>query len=153
MMLAVDIGNTNIVLGVYRKRDLLHHFRLSTARQSTVDEYGVMIHNLFHMSGISVKDVEGVIISSVVPPLVKTIEDMCIKYIGKDPLIVGPGLRRGLTYVMRIRVKLAQTGLLMQLLRLNNTNVHLSLLILVRLRLLIALMQVLIILVARLSPA
>lgn len=105
------------------------------------------------MSGISVKDVEGVIISSVVPPLVKTIEDMCIKYIGKDPLIVGPGLRRGLTYVMRIRVKLAQTGLLMQLLRLNNTNVHLSLLILVRLRLLIALMQVLIILVARLSPA
>ncbi|MEK3945943.1 pantothenate kinase [Paenibacillus odorifer] len=96
MMLAVDIGNTNIVLGVYRKRDLLHHFRLSTARQSTVDEYGVMIHNLFHMSGISVKDVEGVIISSVVPPLVKTIEDMCIKYIGKDPLIVGPGIKTGL---------------------------------------------------------
>lgn len=96
MMLAVDIGNTNIVLGVYRKRELLHHFRLSTARQSTVDEYGVMIHNLFHMSGISVKDVEGVIISSVVPPLVKTIEDMCIKYIGKDPLIVGPGIKTGL---------------------------------------------------------
>ncbi|MEK3967794.1 MULTISPECIES: type III pantothenate kinase [Paenibacillus] len=96
MMLAVDIGNTNIVLGVYRKRELLHHFRLSTARQSTVDEYGVMIHNLFHMSGVSVKDVEGVIISSVVPPLVKTIEDMCIKYIGKDPLIVGPGIKTGL---------------------------------------------------------
>ncbi|MEK5182835.1 type III pantothenate kinase [Paenibacillus odorifer] len=96
MMLAVDIGNTNIVLGVYRKRELLHHFRLSTARQSTVDEYGVMIHNLFHMSGISVKEVEGVIISSVVPPLVKTIEDMCIKYIGKDPLIVGPGIKTGL---------------------------------------------------------
>lgn len=48
------------------------------------------------MSGISVKDVEGVIISSVVPPLVKTIEDMCIKYIGKDPLIVGPGIKTGL---------------------------------------------------------
>jgi type III pantothenate kinase len=96
MMLAVDIGNTNIVLGVYRKRELLHHFRLSTARQSTVDEYGVMIHNLFQMSGISIKDVEGVIISSVVPPLVKTIEDMCKKYIGKDPLIVGPGIKTGL---------------------------------------------------------
>ena len=62
MMLAVDIGNTNIVLGVYRKRELLHHFRLNTARQSTVDEYGVLIYNLFQMSGISFKDVEGVII-------------------------------------------------------------------------------------------
>jgi type III pantothenate kinase len=96
MMLAVDIGNTNIVLGVYRKRELLHHFRLSTARQSTVDEYGVLIHNLFHMSNISFKDVEGVIISSVVPPLVQVIVEMCVKYIGKDPLLVGPGIKTGL---------------------------------------------------------
>lgn len=96
MMLAVDIGNTNIVLGVYRRQELLHHFRLSTARQSTVDEYGVLIHNLFHMSGISVKDIEGVIISSVVPPLVQVIVEMCVKYIGKDPLLVGPGIKTGL---------------------------------------------------------
>lgn len=96
MMLAVDIGNTNIVLGVYRKRELLHHFRLSTARQSTADEYGVLIHNLFHMSNISFKDVEGVIISSVVPPLVQVIVEMCVKYIGKDPLLVGPGIKTGL---------------------------------------------------------
>ncbi|QSF45183.1 MULTISPECIES: type III pantothenate kinase [Paenibacillus] len=96
MILAVDIGNTNIVLGVYRKRELLHHFRLSTARQSTADEYGVLIHNLFHMSNISFKDVEGVIISSVVPPLVQVIVEMCVKYIGKDPLLVGPGIKTGL---------------------------------------------------------
>lgn len=96
MMLAVDIGNTNIVLGVYKQRELLHHFRLSTARQSTVDEYGVLIHNLFTMSGIVVNQVEGVIISSVVPPLVQTIVDMCVKYIGKDPLLVGPGIKTGL---------------------------------------------------------
>ncbi|CAM4493285.1 type III pantothenate kinase [Paenibacillus typhae] len=96
MMLAVDIGNTNIVLGIYRKRELLHHFRLSTARQSTVDEYGVLIHNLFQMSNISFKDVEGVIISSVVPPLVQVIVEMCVKYIGKDPLLVGPGIKTGL---------------------------------------------------------
>ncbi|MNO25068.1 Type III pantothenate kinase [compost metagenome] len=96
MMLAVDIGNTNIVLGVYRGRELLHHFRLSTARQSTADEYGVLIHNLFHMSNISFKDVEGVIISSVVPPLVQVIVEMCVKYIGKEPLLVGPGIKTGL---------------------------------------------------------
>ncbi|MHA6534364.1 type III pantothenate kinase [Paenibacillus sp. BAC0078] len=96
MMLAVDIGNTNIVLGVYRGRELLHHFRLSTNRQSTADEYGVLIHNLFHMSNVSVKDVEGVIISSVVPPLVQVIVEMCVKYIGKEPLLVGPGIKTGL---------------------------------------------------------
>ncbi|WP_340020683.1 type III pantothenate kinase [Paenibacillus sp. FSL K6-1096] len=96
MILVVDIGNTNIVLGVYRERELLHHFRLSTARQSTVDEYGVLIHNLFSMSGLYFKDVEGVIISSVVPPLVQVIVEMCVKYIGKDPLLVGPGIKTGL---------------------------------------------------------
>lgn len=96
MILVVDIGNTNIVLGVYRERELLHHFRLSTARQSTVDEYGVLIRNLFNMSGLSFKDMEGVIISSVVPPLVQVIVEMCVKYIGKDPLLVGPGIKTGL---------------------------------------------------------
>ncbi|WP_405105871.1 type III pantothenate kinase [Paenibacillus sp. FSL K6-1217] len=96
MILVVDIGNTNIVLGVYRGSELLHHFRLSTARQSTVDEYGVMIHNLFSMSNLSFRDVEGVIISSVVPPLVQVIVEMCVKFIGKDPLLVGPGIKTGL---------------------------------------------------------
>ncbi|NQX49581.1 type III pantothenate kinase [Paenibacillus tritici] len=96
MILVVDIGNTNIVLGVYRGRELLHHFRLSTARQSTVDEYGVMIHNLFNMSNLSFKEVEGVIISSVVPPLVQVIVEMCVKFIGKEPLLVGPGIKTGL---------------------------------------------------------
>ncbi|ETT74933.1 type III pantothenate kinase [Paenibacillus sp. FSL R7-0204] len=96
MILVVDIGNTNIVLGVYRGSELLHHFRLSTARGSTVDEYGVMIHNLFSMSNLSFRDVEGVIISSVVPPLVQVIVEMCVKFIGKDPLLVGPGIKTGL---------------------------------------------------------
>ncbi|MFD2408427.1 type III pantothenate kinase [Paenibacillus rhizoplanae] len=96
MILVVDIGNTNIVLGVYRGSELLHHFRLSTARQSTVDEYGVMIHNLFSMSNLSFRDVEGVIISSVVPPLVQVIVEMCVKFIGKEPLLVGPGIKTGL---------------------------------------------------------
>lgn len=96
MILVVDIGNTNIVLGIYHNRELVHHFRLSTARQSTVDEFGVMIFNLFRMSDISIKDIEGVIISSVVPPLVNVFEEMCQKFIHKTPLVVGPGIKTGL---------------------------------------------------------
>ena len=69
MFLVVDVGNTNIVLGIYKERELLHHFRIGTNRQSTVDEYGVLIYNLFQMSNIDIKQIEGVIISSVVPPL------------------------------------------------------------------------------------
>ncbi|MFC7682274.1 type III pantothenate kinase [Paenibacillus sp. GCM10028914] len=96
MILVVDVGNTNIVLGIYQDKELLHHFRISTSRQSTVDEYGVLIHNLFQMSNILVSEIEGVIVSSVVPPLVGVVEEMCLKYIKKTPLIVGPGIKTGL---------------------------------------------------------
>ncbi|MFB9324336.1 type III pantothenate kinase [Paenibacillus aurantiacus] len=96
MILVVDVGNTNIVLGIYDKKTLLHHWRLSTNRSATVDEYGVLIHNLFHIAGVSVKDVEGVIISSVVPPLMRTLEQLCEQYLHKAPLVVGPGVKTGL---------------------------------------------------------
>ncbi|GIP45843.1 type III pantothenate kinase [Paenibacillus sp. J45TS6] len=96
MILVVDVGNSNIVLGIYKHRELLHHFRISTSRQSTVDEYGILIHSFFQMSGISTSEIEGIIISSVVPPLVNVLEEMCIKYVGKKPLIVGPGIKTGL---------------------------------------------------------
>ncbi|MDO7908591.1 type III pantothenate kinase [Paenibacillus sp. JX-17] len=96
MILVVDIGNTNIVLGIYKGRELLHHYRISTSRQATVDEYGVLIHNLFQMAHIEENEIEGVIISSVVPPLVNVIEATCMKYIHKKPLVVGPGIKTGL---------------------------------------------------------
>lgn len=96
MFLVVDVGNTNIVLGIYRQRELLHHFRISTNRQATVDEYGVLIHNLFHMSSINPGDIEGVIISSVVPPLMHVLEELCQKYLHHKPLVVGPGIKTGL---------------------------------------------------------
>ncbi|WP_410772322.1 type III pantothenate kinase [Fontibacillus sp. BL9] len=96
MFLVVDVGNTNIVLGVYRGRELLHHFRIGTNRQSTVDEYGVLIYNLFQMSKIDVEEIEGVIISSVVPPLMHVLEELCEKYLYHKPLIVGPGIKTGL---------------------------------------------------------
>lgn len=96
MILVIDIGNTNIVLGVYEGDKLLHNWRLSTSRQSTTDEYGVMIYNLFTMTKLSVKDIEGVILSSVVPPIMHTMEMLCKKYLNKAPLIVGPGVKTGL---------------------------------------------------------
>ncbi|MED4953404.1 type III pantothenate kinase [Paenibacillus macerans] len=96
MFLVVDVGNTNIVLGIYKERELLHHFRIGTNRQATVDEYGVLIYNLFQMSHIQVQDIEGVIISSVVPPLMHVLEALCEKYLRRKPLIVGPGIKTGL---------------------------------------------------------
>jgi type III pantothenate kinase len=96
MIFVVDVGNTNIVLGVYQAKNLLHHWRLSTNRSATADEYGIMIHNLFQISGIRVDDIEGVIISSVVPPLMHTLERVSTKYLKKTPLIVGPGIKTGL---------------------------------------------------------
>ena len=96
MFLVVDVGNTNIVLGIYRGKELLHHFRISTNRQATVDEYGVLIHNLFDMVGIRGSEMEGVIISSVVPPLMHVLEELCEKYLHHKPLVVGPGIKTGL---------------------------------------------------------
>ncbi|MCM3631346.1 type III pantothenate kinase [Paenibacillus glycanilyticus] len=96
MILVIDVGNTNIVLGVYNGKDLLHHWRLSTNRSATVDEYGMNIHNLFHYAGIRMEQIEGVIISSVVPPLMRALEQLCMKYLRKTPLVVGPGVKTGL---------------------------------------------------------
>lgn len=96
MILVIDVGNTNIVLGLYDGKQLLHHWRLSTNRSATVDEYGIMIHNLFHIAQFKMSQIDGVIISSVVPPLMRTLEQLCEQYLHKTPLIVGPGLKTGL---------------------------------------------------------
>ncbi|WP_138756008.1 type III pantothenate kinase [Paenibacillus sinopodophylli] len=96
MILVIDVGNTNIVLGIYKGKELLHHWRLSTNRSATVDEYGINIHNLFHYAGVKLEQMEGVIISSVVPPLMRTLEQLCLKYLRKTPLVVGPGVKTGL---------------------------------------------------------
>ncbi|TDF91572.1 type III pantothenate kinase [Paenibacillus piri] len=96
MILVVDVGNTNIVLGIYNDKQLLHHWRLSTNRSATADEYGMTIYNLFRHAGLSMDQVEGVIISSVVPPLMFVLEQLCLKYLKKAPLVVGPGMKTGL---------------------------------------------------------
>lgn len=96
MILVVDVGNTNIVLGLYEGRNLTHHWRLSTNRSSTVDEYGVLISNLFQIAGVRSSQIDGVILSCVVPPIMNTLEQLSVKYVGKQPLVVGPGIKTGL---------------------------------------------------------
>ncbi|HEU0369322.1 MAG TPA: type III pantothenate kinase [Candidatus Acidoferrum sp.] len=69
MLLTIDVGNTNTVLGVFRDEELIAHWRLTTARMQTVDEYGVLIRNLFTLKDLDPREVRGVIVSSVVPPM------------------------------------------------------------------------------------
>jgi type III pantothenate kinase len=90
------VGNTNIVLGLYQERTLTHHWRLSTNRSSTVDEYGVLISNLFQLAGVRAEQMKGVILSCVVPPLMNTLEQLFVKYVGIEALVVGPGIKTGL---------------------------------------------------------
>jgi type III pantothenate kinase len=96
VILVVDVGNTNIVLGLYQERTLAHHWRISTNRSATVDEYGMLFHSLFKHSGIEFEQVDGVILSSVVPPLMFVMENLCLQYIKRTPYIVGPGIKTGL---------------------------------------------------------
>jgi len=96
MLLVFDIGNTNIVLGAYEGKELLQHWRISTDRQKTGDEYGILINNLFTYGGLSIKDIEAVIISSVVPPLVVPLVKMCQRYFNVEPIVVGPGIKTGI---------------------------------------------------------
>lgn len=91
-----DVGNTNIVLGVYDKEELKHHWRIETNRNKTEDEYGMMIKNLFDSANLSFSEINGIIISSVVPPIMFALERMCNKYFHVKPMVVGPGMKTGL---------------------------------------------------------
>jgi len=99
MILVFDVGNTNIVLGVYQDRKLLHHWRISTDKSSTVDEYAVILKNLFTFHELTFGNVTGAIISSVVPPVTPTLERMIKKYFAINPVIVGPGIKTGLSII------------------------------------------------------
>ncbi|WP_174734846.1 type III pantothenate kinase [Mesobacillus harenae] len=96
MIFVFDVGNTNIVLGVYDNEELKHHWRVETNRNKTEDEYGMIIKSLFDHEGLSFSDIDGIIISSVVPPIMFSLERMCQKYFHLKPLVVGPGMKTGL---------------------------------------------------------
>ena len=95
MLLVFDIGNSNIVLGTYEGKKLLRHWRISTDRSKTGDECGMLINNLFRYQGIRMTDIDAIIISSVVPPLVVPMVKMCERYFHIHPLVVGPGIKTG----------------------------------------------------------
>ncbi|MDW8801689.1 type III pantothenate kinase [Clostridium sp. A1-XYC3] len=96
MILVLDVGNTNIVLGVYEDKELIASWRLSTDSKRTADEYGVQVTQLFLQSKLDPTDVEGVIVSSVVPNIMYSLEHMIKKYFEIDPLVVGPGVKTGI---------------------------------------------------------
>src|SRR6266853_3112843 len=107
MLLVLDVGNTNTVLGVFAKSSdedcggsssyerLVAHWRVATNRTQTVDEYGALFSNLFAVDNISVAGIRGIVIASVVPPLDSTLRQVCERYFQTKPLFVEPGVRTG----------------------------------------------------------
>lgn len=96
MVLGIDIGNTNIKYGVFDGEKIVESFRVTSRLSRTADEYGAVLVNLLKDKGIEKKDVEGIIISSVIPPLNYTMCHMCEYFFGITPLMVGPGIKTGL---------------------------------------------------------
>src|ERR1700751_5963700 len=100
MLLTIDVGNTNSVLGVFRGEELIAHWRLTTARLQTADEYGVLTRNLFTLKDLDPKSVHGIIISSVVPPVNWTLSEMARIYFGQKALFVEPGVKNGMAVLV-----------------------------------------------------
>ena len=96
MLLAIDIGNTNIVIGCIKNDEILFEARIATDRTRTSDQYGVEIKNMLEAYGVCREDIGDCIISSVVPPVFNSVRTGVIKVIGKQPMVVGPGLKTGL---------------------------------------------------------
>lgn len=91
MIFVVDVGNTNTVLGVFKDKLLIQQWRIKTDRYKTEDEFAMLMKSLFADRGLAFSDMTGIIISSVVPPIMFALEKMCVKYFHIDPLIVGNG--------------------------------------------------------------
>src|SRR5580698_9378062 len=112
MLLVIDVGNTNTVLGVFarvakvqaggeaddppRYEKLVANWRVATSRRSTVDEYGVLFRNLFSMAGLESKGIHGIVVSSVVPPLDPILRQVCERYFNLRPLLIEPGVKTGM---------------------------------------------------------
>ena len=96
MLLAIDIGNSNIVLGVFDRELLTESWRLVTMRERTSDEIGILVTQLFERSDIDLARIDGIILSSVVPPLTRTVEEMCERFFDKSPLTVDPAGNTGM---------------------------------------------------------
>ncbi len=96
MLVALDVGNTTTTVGLFKRSALVNHWRISTDRRKTEDEYGMLFLSLLSSLGAHPKDVRGAIMASVVPPLTGTLEAAIGKYLGVSPIIVGPGTKTGI---------------------------------------------------------
>jgi len=99
LLLAIDVGNTHIMLGVFKEEQIQVYWRLATRKDSTEDELGMVVKNLLHNSRLKLSDIKFIAISSVVPPLMYSLERMSQKYFEIEPLVIGPGIRTGLNIV------------------------------------------------------
>ncbi len=97
MLLAIDIGNTNVVLGVFDKDKLVENWRVGTKTQITPDEYAMIFKDLFNFAGLDFKQIDGVIISTVVPPLLPVMIEMSRKYFRIEPMVVTHEITTGIT--------------------------------------------------------
>lgn len=96
MLLAMDVGNTNIKMGIFNQNKLVDSFRVSTDSKRTGDEYGGMISSLLSRKGLSFSDIDGIIMSSVSPAMNYTLEHMCKFYVGIEPILIEPGIKTGI---------------------------------------------------------
>lgn len=96
MILVVDVGNTHTVIGLYQGKKLTHHWRLLTESERTADEYGVVLRSLFSSADLMFSAVQGIVVSSVVPPMNTMTEELVHKYFRLAPLMVGPGVKTGM---------------------------------------------------------
>jgi type III pantothenate kinase len=96
LLLAINVGNTNIRFGVYNEKKMVAHWKLATNRGWTADEFGMYFVNFFNYERLNIDDVEAVIISSVVPPIMFSFEHAIQRYIKKDPIVIGPGIKTGI---------------------------------------------------------
>jgi type III pantothenate kinase len=96
VLLTIDVGNTNTVVGMHDGPVLKAHWRLTTRREQTADEYGILVKSLFDASGLDPAGIEGVVLASVVPPLTSVIVALSRRYLGREPLVIEPGVRTGM---------------------------------------------------------
>lgn len=97
MLLVIDVGNTNIVAGVFDDKELVCHWRFSIDRSKTADEYGILLRSMFNYTRMPMDQIKAIIISSVVPPLIVPLCHMCERYFELTPMVVGPGIKSGIS--------------------------------------------------------
>lgn len=96
MLLVIDVGNTNIVLGIFKGKKLVYDWRISTDREKTADEYGLMLMQIMDSQNIKIDNINDIIISSVVPNIMDIFPEICEKYFNIKPIIIGPGVKTGM---------------------------------------------------------